>query len=76
MAELAAHGNLHEVDDAEAEQTCEDIKHMIPNNVMIGNLLRNMYPRLQALEIENKSQRKELAELKANIAKVTWGLPP
>ena len=76
MAELAAQGNLHEVDNAEADQTFEDIKHMIPHNVMIGNLFRNMYPRLQALEKENKSLRKELAELKAKVEKVTWGLPP
>lgn len=75
MAELAAQGNLHEVDDAEADQTYEDIKHMIPHNVMIGNLLRNIYPRLQALEKENKSLKKEVAELKANVEKVAWGLP-
>ena len=68
MAELAAQGNLHEVDNSEADQTFEDIKHMIPNNVMIGNLFRNMYPRLQALEKENTSQRKDLAELKAKVA--------
>ena len=76
MAELAAQGNLHEVDDAEADQTYEDIKHMIPNNVMIRNLLRNIYPRMQALEKENKSLKKELAALKASVEKVTWGLPP
>ena len=76
MAGLAAQGNLHEVDDAEADQTYEDIKHMIPNNVMIRNLLRNIYPRMQALEKENKSLKKELAALKASVEKVTWGLPP
>jgi hypothetical protein len=76
MAELAAQGNLHEVDNVEADQAFEDIKHMIPHNVMIGNLLRNIYPRLQALEKENKSLKKELTELKANVEKVTWGLPP
>jgi hypothetical protein len=76
LAELAAQGNLHEVDDTEADKTYEDIKHMIPHNVMIGNLLRNMYPRLQVLEKENKSLKKELASLKLNVEKVTWGLPP
>jgi hypothetical protein len=76
LAELAAQGNLHEVDFAEADQTYEDIKHMIPNNVMIGNLLRNMYPRLQALEKENKSIKKDLAALKNNVEKVPWGLLP
>jgi hypothetical protein len=76
MAELAAQGNLHEVDNAEADQAYEDIKHMIPHNVMIGNLLRNIYPRLLALEKENKSLKKEVAALKANVEKVTWGLPP
>jgi hypothetical protein len=75
MAELAAQGNLHEVDDAEADQTYEDLKHMIPNNVMIGNLLRNMYPRLQALEKESKSLKKELAELKVNVEKATRSEP-
>ena len=76
MAELPAKGILHEVDDAEADQTFEDIKHMVPHNVMIGNLLRNIYPRLQALEKENKSLKKEVAALKASVEKVTWGLPP
>ena len=75
MAELAAQGNLHEVDNAEADQTYEDINHMIPHNVMIGNLLRNIYPRLQILEKENKSLKKELEALKAKVEKVTWGLP-
>ena len=75
MAELAAQGNLHEVDDAEADETYEDIKHMIPHNVMIGNLLRNMYPRLQFLERDNKSLRKELAKLKAKVEQVTRSVP-
>ena len=76
MAELAAKGNLHEVDDKEANEAYEDIKHMIPHNVLIGNLLRNMYPRLQALEKENKSLRKDLVELKAKVEKGARSVPP
>ena len=43
MAELAGAGELHEVDDAEADAVFEDCKHAIPHNEMLGRLIRNMY---------------------------------
>ena len=57
MAELAAQGNLHEVDDAEADQAYEDIKHMIPHNVMIGNLLSQHLPTFAGF-----GERKQIVE--------------
>ena len=57
--ELAAQGNLHEVDDAEADETYEDLKHAIPHNVMIGNLLRNHYHR-----IADFGERKQITKKK------------
>jgi len=57
MAELAGVGELHTVDDAEADAVFEFCKHAIPHNEMINRIIRNMYGRLQVLE-------KEVAALK------------
>jgi hypothetical protein len=57
MAELAAIGKFHEVDDAEADGVIEASSHAILHNEAFGRVIRNMYGRLQVLE-------KEIAELK------------
>jgi hypothetical protein len=57
MAELAAIGKFHEVDEAEADGVIEASSHAILHNEAFGRVIRNMYGRLQALE-------REIAELK------------
>ena len=57
MAQLPSEGELHSVDNAEADDVFEYCKHAIPHNEMLSRLIRNMYERLQVLE-------GELAELK------------
>jgi hypothetical protein len=52
LAELPAEGKFHAVDDAEANAVIADSSHMILHNEMIGRLLRNMYSRIQDLEVE------------------------
>ena len=59
MAELPGEGELHAVDNAEADDVFEYCKHAIPHNEMLSRLIRNMYGRLQVLE-------KEIAELKSS----------
>ena len=58
MAELPSEGELHAVDNDEADDVFEYCKHAIPHNEMLSRLIRNMYGRLQVLE-------EELAELKS-----------
>ena len=69
MSAEPTRGEFHEVGDAEADAIVEALGHAIPHNEWLGRLLRNMYPRLQVLEKENKSLKKELAELKAKKSK-------
>jgi hypothetical protein len=59
LAELPAEGKFHAVDDAEANAVIADSSHMILHNEMIGRVLRNIYSRIQDLEVE-------VAELKAS----------
>ena len=59
MAELPVEGELHTVDNAEADAVFEFCKHAIPHNEMLGRVVRNMYGRIQVLE-------REVAELKAS----------
>lgn len=62
MSEEPTRGEFHVVGDAEADEIVEALKHTIPHNEWLGRLLRNMYPRLQALE-------KKVADLKAKQSK-------
>ena len=59
MAELAAEGKFHVVDDAEADAVIEASSHMILHSEAIGRVLRNIYGRLQTVE-------KTLADLEAS----------
>ena len=61
MAELPGAQELHTVDDAEADAVFEYCKHAIPHNEMISRLIRNMYRRLQVLEIEVAALKKAKA---------------
>ena len=54
-----AENEFHEISDVEADQAMETCKKAIPNNELIGRVLRNMYKRLQVLEKENASVAKE-----------------
>jgi hypothetical protein len=47
-------GKFHEVDNEEADQAIESMKHSIPHNEAIGRVLRNLYVRVQKLEAEAK----------------------
>jgi len=60
MAELAAVGKFHVVDDAEADAVIGDSSHSIMHNEALGRVIRNMYGRLQLLE-------KQVASLKSQI---------
>ena len=50
MAELAADGKFHAVDDAEADAVIEASSHAIMHNEALGRVIRNMYGRIQVLE--------------------------
>ncbi|MCW3998941.1 MAG: hypothetical protein NWE93_01720 [Candidatus Bathyarchaeota archaeon] len=54
MAEKSAEGQLHEVDDAEADAVIEFASRAIPHNEMLGRVVRNMYKRIQQLEAQVK----------------------
>jgi hypothetical protein len=58
MAELAAFGKFHVVDDAEADAVVEDSSHAILHNEALGRVIRNMYGRLQVLEKEVDALKK------------------
>jgi hypothetical protein len=65
MAQLPIEGELHTVDDDEADDVFEYCKHAIPHNEMLSRLIRNMYVRLQLLEreiVELKSTQKSKIE--------------
>jgi hypothetical protein len=66
MAQLFREGELHSVDNAEADDVFEFCKHAIPHNKMLNRLIRNMYGRLQVLEgelIELKNSQKTKVEM-------------
>jgi len=71
MAQLPGEGELHMVDNYEADDVFEYCKHAIPHNEMLSRLARNMYLRLRVLE-------GELAELKSsqisNVEMSKWGV--
>ena len=52
MAQLSGEGELHRVDNDEADDVFEYCKHAIPHNEMLSRVIRNMYRRLQVLERE------------------------
>jgi hypothetical protein len=52
-------GEFHVVGDAEADAIISEMKHAIPHNEWLGRVVRNMYGRIQGLEVE-------VAELKAS----------
>ena len=54
MSDEPTVGKFHEVDDEEADNAIESMKHSIPHNEAIGRVLRNMYARLQKLEDQAK----------------------
>ena len=64
MAELAAQGKFHEVDNPEANAIIEASTHQILHSEAIGRVIRNMYGRIQTLE-------KEVSELKAALKSTT-----
>jgi hypothetical protein len=66
MAQLPTEGELHAVDNDEADNVFEYCKHAIPHNEMLSRLIRNMYRRLQILEEELaglKSSQKSKVEI-------------
>ena len=63
MAEESGKGELHQVDNAEAEDVYEYANHAIPHNEMLSRLIRNHHLRIQILE-------KEVADLKATVAEL------
>ena len=68
MAELAAVGKFHVVDDVEADAVIEDSTHAIMHNEALGRAIRNMYGRLQVLE-------KQVASLKTQIESSKQSVP-
>jgi len=68
MAELAAVGKFHVVDDVEADAVIEDSTHAIMHNEALGRAIRNMYGRLQVLE-------KQVASLKTQIEASKQSVP-
>ena len=59
MSEEHGKGEFHVVGDAEADEVIEFSRHAVMHNEMIGRVLRNMYKRIQDLEVE-------VAELKTS----------
>ena len=68
MAEEPANGKFHVVDNAEADAVIAAAEHAILHSEAIGRVLRNMYGRIQALEVE-------VAELRAS-KKAKRSVPP
>jgi hypothetical protein len=72
MANLAGEGELHSVDNSEADAVFEYCKHAIPHNEMLSRLIRNMYGRLQVLEGEvvelKKSQKVNIEISKRGVS--------
>ena len=73
MAQLPGEGELHAVDNDEADGVFEYCKHAIPHNEMLSRLIRNMYGRLRVLE-------REIADLKSSqkskVEMSTLGVSP
>ena len=66
MAQLPGEGELHVVNNDEADDVFEYCKHAIPHNEMLSRLIRNMYGRLKILEgelSELKSSKKSRIEI-------------
>ena len=57
MAELPGEGKFHDVSNSEADAIFEDSTHMIMHNEALGRIIRNMYTRIKALEIEVSNQK-------------------
>jgi hypothetical protein len=71
MAQLPGEGELHWVDNSEANEVFEYCKHAIPHNEMLSRIVRNMYGRLRVLEMEIgelKSAQQSTAETKWSVA--------
>jgi hypothetical protein len=58
MAEEAAQGKMHDVDNKEADAVIKAASHQILHNEAIGRVIRNMYMRIEALEQEVAIQKK------------------
>jgi hypothetical protein len=67
MAELAAVGKFHDVDDSEADAVIEDSSHAIMHNEALGRVIRNMYGRLQVLEKEVTSLKSQIKASKGSV---------
>ena len=65
MAELAAIGVFHEVDDAEADGVIEASSHAIMHNEALGRVIRNMYRRIQVLEKQVGAQTESARSVSA-----------
>jgi hypothetical protein len=65
LAQEPGQGELHPVDNAEADNIYDFGKHAIPHSEMLNRLLRNHHPRIQALEKDVEDLKKALSELKA-----------
>ena len=63
MAELAAEGKFHVVDDVEADAIIEASSHAIMHNEALGRVIRNMYCRIQVLEKQVGSQEESKRSL-------------
>ena len=59
---------LHMVDNAEADAVFEYCKHAIPHNEMLGRVVRNMYARIQKLEVEVAEVKAEKSKPKRSVA--------
>ena len=66
MAEESGKGELHQVDNAEADDIYDYAKHAIPHNEMLSRLIRNHHHRIQTLEKEIAGTKTEITELKAS----------
>jgi hypothetical protein len=51
---------FHQVENSEANQAIEFCTKAIPHNELIGRVIRNMYQRIQTLENETASLKREL----------------
>jgi hypothetical protein len=69
LAQEPGQDELHQVDNAEAEDIYTYAKHAIPHNEMLSRLIRNHHLRIQALEKELKNLQKAQDELKTQEPK-------
>jgi hypothetical protein len=68
VAELAAEGKFHIVDNQEANAIYEASTHQIMHNEALGRIIRNMYGRIQILEKENASQQTKTEKPERSIS--------